>query len=295
MRVQEALGDVPMWARGDGWQWAGALRRGRQNQWLYVQYGPRAEHLAESTASIASAARAASVDFARVEPDTDRSLNPADFQAVPANTGHPRHTLLIDLTRSEEDLRSEMTSGRRRSINTASKKGVSIRRSFDPADVEVFIDMIHKTGERNRFHPHPDSYYRTVCSVLLPQQAASIYVAEHEGAPVAAVVSFASPTTAYYTYAAADAERSRKIIAAAPLAWQMILDARAEGRTTFDFWGVIADDAVDHPWAGFSEFKKTFGGTVLSRPGPWDFPVRKLKYRLYRLARKLLRDDVENL
>ena len=199
----------------------------------------------------------------------------------------PRHTLVLDLRRPIEDLRGEMLSGRRRSINAATRKGISIRRTREADEVEQFIRLIQRTGERNRFGPHSERYYRTVCRVMFDLETASLYLAEIGGRSVAAVIAFESPTTGYYAHAADDPERSRQVVAAAPLAWQIVLDSRAEGRTTFDFWGVIPDDSADHPWAGFSRFKKTFGGRVLTRPGTFDLPLRPLRYRLYSTAREL--------
>ena len=204
--------------------------------------------------------------------------------AVRVRSVQPRHTLVLDLRRSEEELRAEMLSGRRRSINAATRKGIFIRRTREAGEVEKFIRLIHRTGERNRFDPHPDAYYRTVCTTLFGLEAASLYLAEVEGESVAGVIAFESTTTGYYAHAADDPERSRQIVAAAPLAWQIVRDCRAEGRTAFDFWGVIPDDTADHPWAGFSRFKKTFGGRMITRPGTFDLPLRPLRYRAYRAA-----------
>lgn len=290
LEVQRALGLRTLWQRGDGWRWAAVVRRSHGMSYLYAPYGPCVDtpaRVADAVAAMHAAAQEHGLDFIRVEPDiAAESLDLPGARRT--GGGQPRHTLLLDLTRDEEALRGDLTSGRRRSINTAEKKGIALRRSRDPAEAEIFIELIAKTADRNRFHPHPDSYYRTLCEVLFPLEAASLYVAEVEGAPVAAVIGFESATTAYYAHAAADAERSRKIIAAAPLAWRMVLDAKAEGRRRFDFWGVLPDDSADHPWAGFSTFKKTFGGTPLTRPGTYDIPVRRLRYRAYSTARRLM-------
>jgi lipid II:glycine glycyltransferase (peptidoglycan interpeptide bridge formation enzyme) len=207
--------------------------------------------------------------------------------AVRVRSVQPRHTLVLDLHRSEEELRGEMLSGRRRSINAATRKGISIQRTREAVEVEEFIRLIHRTGERNRFDPHTDEYYQTVCTTLFGLGAASLYLAKAGGESVAGVIAFESATTGYYAHAADDPERSRQIVAAAPLAWQIVRDCRAEGRTAFDFWGVIPDDSADHPWAGFSRFKKTFGGRMITRPGTFDLPLRPLRYRAYQAAREM--------
>ena len=299
MAVQEALGDTVVHQTGEGWRWAGVHHRGRGISYLYLPYGPSLdglERLGDALDAIRTAGGALGVDFVRVEPDVE--VSPSSEAPGPEATltargaarvrsVQPRHTLVLDLQRSEEELRGEMLSGRRRSINAAARKGITIRRTREAGAVEDFIRLIHRTGERNRFDPHPDRYYRTVCTVLFARRAASLYLAEVDGESVAGVIAFESPTTGYYAHAADDPERSRQIVAAAPLAWQIVLDCRAEGRTTFDFWGVIPDDSVDHPWAGFSRFKKTFGGRMVTRPGTFDLPLRPLRYRAYRALREM--------
>jgi lipid II:glycine glycyltransferase (peptidoglycan interpeptide bridge formation enzyme) len=310
MAVQQALGDEVVHQRGEGWRWAGVHHRGRGIGYLYLPYGPALEdsaRLGDALDAIRVAGRSLSVDFVRVEPDlVVASTAMAAAEAEPVGTVaaeteaalaargavlvrsvQPRHTLVLDLRRSEEELRGEMLSGRRRSINAATRKGISIRRTREAAEAEEFIRLIHRTGERNRFDPHADAYYRTVCTTLFGLGAASLYLAEVEGESVAGVIAFESATTGYYAHAADDPERSRQIVAAAPLAWQIVRDCRAEGRTAFDFWGVIPDDSVDHPWAGFSRFKKTFGGRMVTRPGTFDLPLRPLRYRAYRAAREM--------
>jgi hypothetical protein len=296
MAVQRALGDEVVHQRGPGWRIAAVVHRGRGLRWLYAPYGPALDSPAALVAAVAAArdlGRELDCDFVRVEPDLflepgDSATAAAlgDLGAVRAHPVQPEHTLVLDLGRPEAELRAAMLSGRRRSINAADRRGITLRRSREPAAVEEFIRLIRKTGERNRFDPHPASYYRTLCAVLFERAAASVYLADREGAAVAGVIAFESPTTGYYGHAADDPERSRQVVAAAPLAWRVIQDCRAEGRATFDFWGVIPDDTRDHPWAGFSRFKKTFGGRLVTRPGAWDLPLRPLRYRLYRVARE---------
>jgi len=74
----------------------------------------------------------------------------------------------------------------------------------------------------------------------------------------------------------------------------MILDAREAGARRFDFWGVAppvpaADGAPHHPWDGFSQFKRSFGGEAVERAGTWDLGVRSLRHSLYRAAARIHR------
>jgi lipid II:glycine glycyltransferase (peptidoglycan interpeptide bridge formation enzyme) len=54
---------------------------------------------------------------------------------------------------------------------------------------------------------------------------------------------------------------------------------------TFDFWGIAAPtDDPDHERAGYTGFKRSFGGQVKEYAGTWDLPIHAVKYSLYRAS-----------
>jgi hypothetical protein len=55
-------------------------------------------------------------------------------------------------------------------------------------------------------------------------------------------------------------------------------------------WGVVEPDdtTADPSWRGFSDFKRTFGGTLLRHPGLYDLVTDPFWYRL-RGLRELVR------
>ena len=67
-----------------------------------------------------------------------------------------------------------------------------------------------------------------------------------------------------------------------------IFDAKEKGIKYFDFWGIAPDDAPsDHPWAGFTKFKKSFGGEAVHYAGTYDIILKPAKYKLYQFIRKI--------
>ena len=90
----------------------------------------------------------------------------------------------------------------------------------------------------------------------------------------------------YYAHAAADYEH-RKLRAGTVLLVQMILDAARAGQQTFDFWGITTSTDPEHPWAGFTQYKKSFGGRQVDYAGTWDLPLNKRKYQLYKTLRQV--------
>lgn len=106
-----------------------------------------------------------------------------------------------------------------------------------------------------------------------------------DGQVLAASLFFDYAGTRYYMQSAADLE-FKKLPATVALLTTAIFDAKAAGLKTFDFWGIAPDGApADHPWRGFTEFKKSFGGTPVKYRGTYDLPFNSFKYQLYRALR----------
>lgn len=103
---------------------------------------------------------------------------------------------------------------------------------------------------------------------------------------IAAALVYDYDGVRYYAHAAADYEH-RKLRAGTVLLVQMILDAARAGQQTFDFWGITTSTDPQHPWAGFTQYKKSFGGRQVDYAGTWDLPLNKRKYQLYKTLRQV--------
>lgn len=106
---------------------------------------------------------------------------------------------------------------------------------------------------------------------------------------VAAGLVFDDKTTRY-NLQGAQSEEGRKLHATGILTIQLIKDAKAKGLKKFDFWGIAPEGASpNHPWAGFTNFKKTFSGYEVDHAGTYDIVLSRPRYRLYKAMRKLNR------
>jgi lipid II:glycine glycyltransferase (peptidoglycan interpeptide bridge formation enzyme) len=296
-RVQTALGHDVTWERDENWMWAGAIRAGHFPRYVYLPHGPTStstEAMTDALAHAVDAARSRSLDFVRAEPAGDPALPAVNAAgAYPSRSIQPRWTWVLDLHPDEAELRRGLSAGHRGAINAAPRRGLSFRASNDPEEIEIFLDLQDRGAAAGRFRGQEQSYHRVVARTLMPERAATLYIAEARGEPVAAALCFDFSRTRYYAHAVSDPELGRKLQAAAPLVWQMILDARAADALHFDFWGVTPGDAAagsqPHPWDGFSQFKRSFGGYAVERAGTWDLGVRSMRHSLYRAAVRLRR------
>ena len=297
-RVQSALGHEVVWDRDERWMWAGAIRAGHFPRYVYLPHGPTAvstEAMQTALTRAVDAARSRSLDFVRSEPAGEAATPAlAASGALPSRSIQPRCTWILDLGPDEATLRRGLSAGHRGAVNAAARRGLTFRASADPADIEVFLALQERTAAAGRFRGQAQSYHRALARTLMPDHAASLYIAEAEGAAVAAAMCFDFAGTRYYAHAVSDPVSGRKLQAAAPLVWRMILDARQAGARRFDFWGITpggpaAPGTTRHPWDGFSQFKQAFGGEAVERAGTWDLSVRSLRYRLYRTANRVRR------
>ncbi len=102
---------------------------------------------------------------------------------------------------------------------------------------------------------------------------------------VAAGLVFDDKTTRYNLQGAQN-DTGRRLHATGILTIELIKDAKDKGLKTFDFWGIAPEGAPrSHPWAGFTNFKKTFDGYEKDYAGTYDIVMNPIKYRLYTVVR----------
>jgi len=292
-RCQVRMGSTIFHCSDGDWMWMALIRQVGPFRRLYMPYGPQVagtHALARSLRPAARLAREARCAFVQFEPGARHALDPGSVGARRVRTRQPEHTWILRIDVDESTLRSLQTKGHRSSINAAERKGITFERTTSPVDVDHFLELLHETNARTQMPIYQDSYYRAIADELLPTGEAKLYCAWHAGRVVAAAIVMDFGDTRYYAYAASSSDpEARRLSPAAPLVWHAILDARADGKAWFDFWGVAPPDQPDHAWSGFTQFKRSFGGELLSRAGTWDLPVRPWTYRAWSAAQRLRR------
>lgn len=285
---QQAMGKQLYYASGAHWSWLAILESNRFGSRLYVPYGPTAKSptsLRQAIEALTACAEELGVDFIRVEPQAPNAKK--TLKALKARHAHrdiqPKNTLIKDLTRPEEELFSEMMSTNRRLYRRAAETGFKFEATQDPADMKYFLDMIHQVAARTGIQPHSDKYFTVMAETLLPLKAATLHIARHNDSPVATAFTFEDDRTRYYAHGA-NAESARKLQPSVYLVGHMIFDAKALDKKQFDYYGVAPPHAPKtHKWAGFSQFKRSFGGHDVEYSGTWEIPLKKARYQAYRL------------
>ena len=301
-RFQEASGLKTHRLQGKDWACMLIEHRSRLRHYLLAPYGPTLtapSAYPKAIQTISEYANKLGVQWVRTEPTsgimsdtpTDTYKTPSGISTKPApKQVNPRYTRIVDISRDDEAILASISSSTRSLIRQSDKKGLlTYATSHDPKDMKLFLAMMHTVSHRNHVHFHTDDYFLKQAEVLMPTGSMRLELALHEGKPVAGIVLHVFNKVATYTYAASLPE-ARDLNAAALLMWHgAILNSKQQGATTLDLFGVAAPDAPpDHPWQGFSGFKRKFGGEVLQRAVTTDIPL-KASYHSYRAMVKAKR------
>jgi lipid II:glycine glycyltransferase (peptidoglycan interpeptide bridge formation enzyme) len=191
----------------------------------------------------------------------------------------PRHTIYIDLTKSEEQLLKEMHEKTRYNIRLAQKKGVEVRQNDD---IETFIKILRMTESRQEFYSHYPDYYRKLFGIVKP----IILTAYVGNDPVAAIMLFNHDGILYYPYGGSD-PKYKEYMAPSLLHWEAIKLGKKLGCKIYDLWGSYKNSKDESdPWYGIYRFKSGFGGTEVNFPQAIDIPLSPL-YPLFNFADKV--------
>lgn len=286
-KFQNNLGRKTIRKSNDKWSYLAIVEGHGRTKRLYTPYGPDftdIDGFNKSIESLVDDAKKEHASFIRIEPRNGvekKYLEENGFKFVNYNHLQPDKTQVVSLSISREELMRGMAHGTRNTINTYKKKGIDIKISHDPSDVKILINLLAKVAKRNNIQVHTKNYFMKQAESLFPTGKAMLYYATIDNVPVAASLIYDDDTTRYYAHAAAD-DAYRKTHAGTALVGQMILDAKEKGLSFFDLYGIAPENSPYHPWAGFTSFKKGFGGYSVDYLGCWDKPIIKVNYYFYR-------------
>lgn len=291
---QISLGRKVFHRSGEGWEYRAILEPARFGMSrLYCPYGPTAVNhraLRTALASLKALARSQHAAFVRIQP-LGAEFTADDMKRVGAHKiyySQPAHTWCIDTSRPVEDIVADMKQNNRNLYRTAAKKGLVYEKSTNPEDITHLTSLLHDVAAHNQITVHSDRYFRQQANALLPIGAASIHLIRYEGTVIAAALTYEDEYASYYGHAAADHEH-RKLGASTALLAHIIVDAHESGKRTCDLYGITTSEDPQHRWAGFTRFKKSFGGYQVDLSDTYEYPIGHLRHSAYRAARYIRR------
>lgn len=182
----------------------------------------------------------------------------------------PVHTLILDLTLSDDLLIMQMLPKGRYNVRLSERHGVSVRRSQDMADMRQFYDLFEATAQRNGFFSEPYGFFVNLGSTLFPAGRAELFLAEWQREVIASILVVYHGRRATYLYGGSSSLH-RHVMPNHALQWAAMRAARERGCIEYDLYGYDPFGIPDHLYAGISRFKRQFGGKHKEWIGAWDY------------------------
>ena len=246
------------------------------------------------------------IGWIRIEPNSEEELNlikenlpnEVKMKKAPVDV-QPREILVLDITKSEEEILAEMKQKTRYNIKLSQKRGVSVKEisnlksQISNQYIKEFLKLVKITAERDKITAHPEKYYRQMFEII-PPEILKLYVAEYEGKIIAANLVLFFGKTATYMHGASD-NTHRDVMAPYLLQWQAILDAKKAGCTKYDLGGVKTTNndqrsIASKSWEGITRFKTGFAPNAEPSefPGCYDIVLKSLEIlAIYYIKKKI--------
>lgn len=204
-------------------------------------------------------------------------------------SANPASTMILDLSPSIAEISGKLKQKTRYNIRVAERGQVLVRLAEKPEDMDAFLDLMDETAKRDKFIQHDRDYLRKLAEYGIAAGTARLRLAFCAGKALAANLEMLCGDTVTYLHGASSSE-DRHLMASYLLHWDAILQAKRDGYSYYDFWGInpLSKGAFSYKqsWAGITRFKEGWGGERLDLYGTWDLPLNLPLYRLifYRLG-----------
>lgn len=194
---------------------------------------------------------------------------------------HGRRSWVLDIRPGADELLAKCKITWRQNIRSAERKGVVIREARDEADFEAYYTLLKLTSERDAFFIHSRSYHQEILRQFAEQGDAVLYLAEHEGEPIAAKVLIRFGDWCWDMFGATSNQK-RNLKPAYLLQFRCFQWAQARGCHFFDFRTIPEILQPGEEMWGVYEYKKGFGGFSRLNMPTQDYVCRPLVYSAWR-------------
>jgi lipid II:glycine glycyltransferase (peptidoglycan interpeptide bridge formation enzyme) len=197
------------------------------------------------------------------------------------------HNVILDITKSEEELLKQMHTKHRYNLKYSIKNGVVVKKAETLRDFKTFYTLLEETAKRQKYFIHSEKYYELIWKLLSPLGICHILTAYVEDTALASWMLFTYDSVLYYPYGGSS-DKHRNLFASTQIAWESIKLGKDHQCKTFDMWGAAESlENTSDPWYGFTAFKLKFGGTYVEYMDSYDFVINRPTYNLFNFANDL--------
>ena len=288
-KMNEILGSKVLIEDFGGNSWALMIvRDAKRGRYLEIPCGPLADWSDEKSIKkifekIAAVAKKEKCVFVRVRPqllnnpENLKILSSLGLKKAPMHLA-AEHTVILDLTKSEDEILADMRRQTRYEVRRAEKLGIKVVNDNTEATFKEFYQVQAKTAKRQGFIPPS-------LKTLLAEKEAfgdkiTIYKAiTSNDEPIAYGLIIKDSNEGDY-YEAASTDLNRKLPGAYALLWQVIKDLKKDNIKRFNLWGIAPAGQPNHRYAGVTTFKTGFSDNITEFVPAHDLVLSKTRYAL---------------
>ncbi|WKZ31199.1 MAG: peptidoglycan bridge formation glycyltransferase FemA/FemB family protein [Candidatus Dojkabacteria bacterium] len=194
-------------------------------------------------------------------------LIPATAHAVDAE-----NTLVLDLSKSEDQLLAEMRKNTRYYIRKAEKMGIKVVSTTGMENFEQFWEIYQDAVSRNKWTAYSRNYIQKEFELFAKDNMARMFFTLYENKPIAAAIFIYFNGHSVYHHSGS-LTQFREVPSTYLLQWEAIKYAKSAGMRIHNLWGVSPENQKEHPWYGLSLFKRGFGGSEVQTVHAHDMIV----------------------
>jgi len=196
------------------------------------------------------------------------------------------HTVMIDLSKTEDELLSSFRRQTRYEVRRADKLKITVEDcSNNPNILEEFHQIQLDTARRQNFIPPSKKELEALKQSF--GDDLKIYVAFDEShQPIAYGLILIDGIEAEY-YEAASTPLNRKLPGAYALQWKIMRDLKKLGIKRYNLWGIAPVGQTHHRYAGVTTFKTGFSNRRFTYIHAQDIPIKKIHYQVNRIIESL--------
>ena len=214
--------------------------------------------------------------------DFDFSHLAAEHDLQPVQDLQAPTTRIVDLLDGGDELEASWHADARRLSKRAAREGtaVTISREPDEAEVSVLHGLLTDVAEHAHFRVRSPEFLARLANEFAASSGWYQGIARVDGTPIATMASARGRSRILPVRGPAPGREIQAQLRVARGHGRHAQGTRGRWLRSVDMWGVVEPDDpdADPAWKGFSDFKRTFGGTPSRHPGLYDLVTDRFWY-----------------
>ncbi len=194
----------------------------------------------------------------------------------------------VDLTKSMDELKHDMSSSRKNRLNKLLRDtSVEVKIFNDRSVFDIFRDFHSETVELKGYVDKPIDLLMKELDIQVEHGMCYMIVGYTDGIPVSIWQCSVYGKNMHLYQACSDTKyREKNMLMTTLLYWKTVELGKQLGCKVFDMFGGVVPEGYEnknHPWKGVGDFKESLGGKKITYMHSRDLPISKTKYSLYYL------------